>query len=620
MSDSTPPVLDTPPEDRTAGADPSDITPFEGTVTDFLSQARDLAERWGPDAAMMAIPIPGSRLLGAARASRITGLSSGIAAKATNAASRSSPRASAMIGRGVSRGRRTLRKVNPRRSGTPSSSRPAPPPSLTQSIAQAGQETATSTLGRARAQSFLGATQRARQGSRFPQPLTGSSGIMSRLGAGESSRGMIQSAIRAGGVTAGLGVASRLGIAAAEGVLSDSRDNLKSSSDLSDSDRQAIDSAFAAAAQGNQQEAARILNESGVSADQLDTAIAAAEDDAAQRDSAALDADNQPPGRTINNQIDSLARDAAQTPGLPPTASATLAQQQDPQRAADLRNIRQVLSEQGRLPSTEVVTEVRTTHPSSPPEPITSSLNEVAGQLFDMDQGSLTDLQHKLFASGFYGQTSYDSIRFGARDPQTFDAFQSFLEQASFATQRSQTQGSGPTPWPNLLERWSMEAGGVSGAIEDSLGEPNYTVQLTDSDAVKQTLDTLASDVIGQGVSPKMQQRFVSMFHGQQRQAQIAQQRAQRQAQLSQLQAQSNRAMATRETAQQTRGQGRGGGQGQGQGQPQQDQDTTTVTEVTQPNVRARAQSFLESEFPVKSEAQGRVSAYDEFLSMIGAG
>lgn len=153
----------------------------------------------------------------------------------------------------------------------------------------------------------------------------------------------------------------------------------------------------------------------------------------------------------------------------------------------------------------------------------------------------------------------------------------------------------------------------------DSDPDPTFVVSLTDPEGIKSQLNQLSQTVIGRGLSPRAEQRFVSMFHSRQRDAQLEAQRAQQQAQDQQLEAQRNRAMALREMQKETGA--RPGGQGQQQQgqQPQSQGSGEQVVEVTQPSVAGQAQTFLESEFPTESESFGTVQQYDDFLDIIGA-
>lgn len=376
------------------------------------------------------------------------------------------------------------------------------------------------------------------------------------------------------------------------------------------------------AMRGNVQEAEDILVDAGATQQQASQAVADAQQTRQQQNPSPVTEPEQPPGRTLEQQQDSLA-DKANQPGLPPTAQQAMQGQQDASQALSLAEEQAKLANEGRLPPVYVSEGPTATGPPGTERSNLRRVNQVLGDVFDMDRPELTDLQHKLFAAGFYGARNYDSIRFGAKDPATMTAFQGFLEQAAQKTNRAIAQvgeGFGPTQggrieaptgissWRTTLERWAMDAGGVEGA-KDSDPDPTFVVSLTDPESIKSQLNQLSQSVIGRGISPRAEQRFVSMFHSRQREAQLAAQRAQQQSREAELQGQRNRAMALREMQRETGAQAQ-----QPQSQPSPGEQ---VVEVSQPSVAGQAQSFLESEFPTEKGSFDTVQAYDNFLDII---
>lgn len=208
-------------------------------------------------------------------------------------------------------------------------------------------------------------------------------------------------------------------------------------------------------------------------------------------------------------------------------------------------------------------------------------IDSTASDLFVLPRNELIDLQNKLFASGFYGATPYDRVRIGARDPDTFRAFRAFLDQAALFNQEQQPD----TTWRRFLNRLVSSAGGVQGAIdaaeeeaEEGGGverEPTFVVSLTDPAAIRKMLDSVSRDVIGRRLTPSQEQKFIGMFHNQQKSAQLAAQRAQFEG---------------------------GGG---------------TVT-VTQPTLEGQADEFLRQQFPQEAGAEEAAQYYEVFLDMIG--
>lgn len=598
-------------------------------LLDLLPGDKDVSEELSPEAVdtLASIGLLGGVSTGAGVATTHT--ARGASSLARGVSTRRSPSA---IGRAVSRSRNTMRRVNPRRPGSHAQS--APPPPLRPIDTRLGTG---GPLQRFSERTALQAQQGARglsAAGRRRRMLTGPRGVLSRLGVSPETRGVIRAGTRT------LPIAGTLGFAVSEGLATLTGDQLKSlvtggegSSPASDQAKvRAVDEAMDQAMRGNIQEAEDLMVDAEVKQQQVDQALDAAQQARRQQNPSPATQPEEPPGRTLEQQRDSLAQQANQ-PGLPPTARQAMQGQQNAAQGLSLAKEQAQLANEGRLPPVYVSEGPTVTGPPGTERTNLRRTNQVLGDIFDMEQPELVDLQHKLFAAGFYGARNYDSIRFGAKDPATMTAFQGFLEQAAQKTNRAiaqagsgfgSTQGgsvqapTGISSWRTTLERWAMDAGGVEGAM-DSDPDPTFVVSLTDPEGIKSQLNQLSQTVIGRGLSPRAEQRFVSMFHSRQRDAQLEAQRAQQQAQDQQLEAQRNRAMALREMQKETGA--RPGGQGQQQQgqQPQSQGSGEQVVEVTQPSVAGQAQTFLESEFPTESESFGTVQQYDDFLDIIGA-
>lgn len=610
-------------------------TRFVGLLGD-----KDPSEELSPETidtlGMLGILPAGVRSTAGSAVSKVSGPARSLAAGVSS-------RTPSQVGRAVSRARSSLRRVNPKRPGSHAQASPPPPlkPTRADRIAarQAGSPSPTQVRGGTTPtlaeRTFTGAAARSAAG-RHRRMLTGPRGVLSRLGVDPSTRGFARTAMQA---TAAGSIAGSLALATANGLVSNVGSNLKQSalggqgsSPASDQARaRAVDQAMTEALRGNVQEAEDMLADAGVSPQQVAQAMDAAEQARQQRNPSPTTQPEEPPGRTLQQQTDSLA-DNANQPGLPPTARQAVQGQQDAAAGLALAEQQAQLANEGRLPPVYVSEGPQVTGPPGTERTNLRRTNQVLGDIFDMERDELIDLQHKLFAAGFFGARNYDSIRFGAKDPATMTAFQGFLEQAAQKTNRAisetgagfgSTQGgrvtapTGISSWRTTLERWAMDAGGVEGQLEDE--DPTFVVSLTDPEAIKSQMNELSRNVIGRGISPRAEQRFVSMFHGRQREAQLEAQRAQQQSQEAQLQGQRNRAMALKEMQRETGA--RPGQQGQGQQSQQQPQggQQEQVVEVTQPSVEGQAQSFLESEFPTESGAFSTVQQYDDFLSIIGA-
>lgn len=198
----------------------------------------------------------------------------------------------------------------------------------------------------------------------------------------------------------------------------------------------------------------------------------------------------------------------------------------------------------------------------------------VANTLFALEDrpDQLVTLQQKLFATGNYGPAAYEDIRWGTIGPETIDAFDKFLAFAS----RHQTSQGQKLSWQTLLDRLVEAEGGLREALEGTVEDeqPTVSINLSDPNAIVQTLDAVWQRNTGRKAPDEAKRRFVAVMHGLQRNAQT-----------------------TSQIGQQTPG---------------------AVTEVSQPNAEARAQALVDTEAPDESLAFQSLQAYQGLLQKIG--
>ena len=289
-------------------------------------------------------------------------------------------------------------------------------------------------------------------------------------------------------------------------------------------------------------------------------------------------------------------------PGAPPTI--TTADQQNFQTQLD--SIQHEVIQQHRLNANVVVNDftvhqiprsdelepIRTSRPGesqtrpfhTQSEPELLTVEQTLGSMFDMDNDSLTNLQLRLFATGFYGNQDYEDIPFGIADVESVNAFRRFLTNAAMHTSHADGTDKQFRTWRQLLSSWVSQAGGLEAALADRMAEeeaqqPTFVVQLSDPAGISQSLNQMAERLIGRrSTSPEEQQRLVATIHNQQREAQLTAQRAQHEG---------------------------GGG----------------TVEVMQPDVGARAMQQIEQEHPDEVAAQtmrGYFDALDQFIGRPG--
>ena len=222
-------------------------------------------------------------------------------------------------------------------------------------------------------------------------------------------------------------------------------------------------------------------------------------------------------------------------------------------------------------------------------EPDFMDIHQVAGGIFDMDPEPLIDLQHKLFATGFYGNSSYEDIRFGIADLDTMGAFRRFLENAAMMTAHNERTNKQHRTWRSLLDSWVSEMGGLDEALAERMSDeqPTFVATLSDPEGIRQGLTDIARNVIGrEALSREEQQTFVAMMHNEQREAQLQHQMAQA-GMLEEGQA--------RDIA---------GGQAQ-------------AIDVIQPDVGARGEQFIRERHPDEATAQairGQIAAFEQLI------
>lgn len=216
------------------------------------------------------------------------------------------------------------------------------------------------------------------------------------------------------------------------------------------------------------------------------------------------------------------------------------------------------------------------------PGAVELTVEQAVGGLHEMDPAELTDLQHKLFATGFYRNRGYEDISFGRVDLETVSAFKSFLDNAAMHTSHAMQTHQRFKPWRGLLNEWVGQAGGVEAAIAEQkeMSQPAVTLTLSDPAAVRGVLEDVSRDVIGRTPTPEMQRKFVAMIHNQQRDQQTARQEGQ--------------------FALQT-GQGFGG----------------EAVETLGVDVGAQAQDFLRGQRPEEAEGLELARQYQTFLDII---
>ena len=131
-------------------------------------------------------------------------------------------------------------------------------------------------------------------------------------------------------------------------------------------------------------------------------------------------------------------------------------------------------------------------------------------------------LQQQLYAAGFYGQTSYDSIHVGQWSSQTQDALVNALQSYESSVGHNKI----PMTFAEFLQQNSSQNGdggfysgsGAPGGGSSSSGPTQ--VNLTDPAAIRAAAQTAAQQALGRGLSETQLEQFVNQF--QQTQQQVA--------------------------------------------------------------------------------------------------
>lgn len=134
------------------------------------------------------------------------------------------------------------------------------------------------------------------------------------------------------------------------------------------------------------------------------------------------------------------------------------------------------------------------------------------------DKKSYTDfvnLQKQLWYAGAYGQTSFDSVHVGQWTDQTLNALENALSgyvQTSKASKKPQTFED----WLQANAAGGLAAGGgfdyKNGPGGSGASAPSPT-QLTDPNALRQTVQQAAQAALGRGLSDAELSKFVDAFH-----------------------------------------------------------------------------------------------------------
>lgn len=205
--------------------------------------------------------------------------------------------------------------------------------------------------------------------------------------------------------------------------------------------------------------------------------------------------------------------------------------------------------------------------------PSMQTVDRVARDVFVMPDDDLQQLQYKLFAAGFFGNSRFEEIGWRTPGPETFKAFTNFLD---FAAEWRGNDGN-EVPWFTVLDELAGTGAELDANAQTRMGEvgqPTQTNQLTDPAALRTTFDRAAQTVLGRKLGTREQRTFVSMFQDMQRQASAQQFSAQ---------------------------QGPGGS-----------------VDVTQPSLEAQALEFARGQDPNLARANDTAKTYESFLNIIG--
>lgn len=155
-------------------------------------------------------------------------------------------------------------------------------------------------------------------------------------------------------------------------------------------------------------------------------------------------------------------------------------------------------------------------HPAQPVQPRETTSLDLLEQIYEMDSDSLEDLQLRMYAAGFYGDTPLEDIRLG--DPD--DAFAPWMDVVRRTAIESEVEGE-PVSWGEVLDEAEQTA-----VLPESGGAAGQPVKITLSDpaALSQMLDNVAPSTIGRELDEVDKQDFIALVHGMQREQQTTQQ------------------------------------------------------------------------------------------------